>query len=132
MNKERGNPFSDKELEEMVAEELAKYHAKPEILITGQHHSRELITSSMALYSVLKMIHGSLVHNMDKYRGLLTQNKYFVIPTVNVDGLAFIEDTYLSTGQIPQKRTNAHIYNSKCDKVEGGVDLNRNYAYGFA
>ena len=39
------------------------YHAQPAILITGQHHSREVITSSMVLYSVLKMLHGEMHGN---------------------------------------------------------------------
>ena len=35
---------------------------QPAILITGQFHSREHITSEMTLYSMLKMIHGGMFH----------------------------------------------------------------------
>lgn len=104
------------------------YHAKPAILITGQHHSREVITSSMVLYSVLKMLHGEL-HGNERYSKLLAQNKYYVIPTVNVDGLNYIEEQYWKTGHIRPKRTNMHVVNKKCSLTEAGVDLNRNYGY---
>jgi len=43
--------------------ELHHFHSKPAIMITGQHHSREVITSSMVLFSTLKMFHGALHHN---------------------------------------------------------------------
>lgn len=40
-----------------------KFMEKPAILITGQHHAREHITPEMTLYSILKMIHGGLIHD---------------------------------------------------------------------
>ena len=43
-------------------EELTHWHEKPAILLTGQFHPRELITSSMVLYSMVKLIHGGLLH----------------------------------------------------------------------
>ena len=83
----------------------------------------------MVLYSVLKLIHGGIVHGNKQDLQLLAQNKYLVIPTVNVDGLAYIEQQYNKTGEIPQKRTNMHIQTKECDATAAGVDLNRNYGY---
>lgn len=54
-----------------------------------------------------------------------------MLPTVNVDGLAFIEDNYLKKGVLLEKRTNMHIGSDKCEKTVAGVDLNRNYGYKF-
>ena len=105
----------------------------PAILLTGQHHPREAISSTMALFSVLKVVHGS-VHNEPKYVELLKQNKYYVIPTVNVDGLAYIEHEFLKTGKMVAKRTNMHFekkHDQNCTKILGGVDLNRNYDWHF-
>lgn len=88
----------------------------------------------MVLYSLLKMIHGGIIHNDEKYIRLLQQNKYYIIPTVNIDGLQYIEDQYLKTGIIEAKRTNMHVHiqkNRKCNDTEAGVDLNRNYAYKY-
>ena len=63
----------------------------------------------MALYSVLKVIHGGIVHKNTQDLLLLAQNKYLVIPTVNVDGLVYIEQQYKATGDLPVKRSNMHI-----------------------
>ena len=54
-----------------------------------------------------------------------------MIPTVNVDGLALIENNYKNTGNIVHKRTNMHLVSTECDAEGGGVDLNRNYGYKF-
>jgi len=48
-----------------------------------------------------------------------------------VDGLAFIEDNYIKSGVLLDKRTNMHIGSNKCEKTIAGVDLNRNYGYKF-
>jgi murein tripeptide amidase MpaA len=112
--------------------ELSKhYHSKPAVLITGQHHSRGVITSSMVLFSMLKMLHGGIVHNNLRDVKLLLQNKYFVLPSINVDGVAYIEDNYKSKGVLLDKRTNMHIQNNKCGNTKAGVDLNRNYGHNF-
>ena len=54
-----------------------------------------------------------------------------MIPTVNVDGLAYIEDNYVQSGVLLEKRTNMDIHSDKCEKTMAGVDLNRNYGYKF-
>ena len=83
----------------------------------------------MVLGSVLKMLHGAM-HGNEKYEKMLIQNKYYVIPTVNVDGLDYIEQEYKKTGVLLPKRTNMHLGNDiQCDSTVGGVDLNRNYGY---
>ena len=51
----------------------------------------------MSLYTVLKMIHGGVVNDNKHYLKLLLQNKYYIIPSVNVDGVKFIEDQYKCT-----------------------------------
>jgi len=63
----------------------------------------------------------------------LKQNKYYVIPSVNVDGVAYIEDRYKELGILEPKRTNMNNRShGKCGDRESGVDLNRNYAFNFA
>lgn len=123
--------FAEDEHENKIWDTYADnvYGPKPAILLTGQHHSREAITSSMVLGSILKMLHGAL-HGNEKYRKLLIQNKYYAIPTVNVDGVNYIEETYKRTGVLEAKRTNMHIgKDAKCNATVAGVDLNRNYGY---
>jgi murein tripeptide amidase MpaA len=83
----------------------------------------------MALFSVLKLIHGGIVHQNTNDKLKLAQNKYYVVPSVNVDGVAYIEDIFKSNGTFVEKRTNMHILNTTCSVTKAGVDLNRNYAY---
>ena len=101
-------------------------------MLTGQHHSREIVTNQMVLYSVLKMIHGGIINDDPKYKKLLEQNKYYVVPTVNVDGLAEIEKAYLKDGTFLMKRKNMDTETCQnCSLENSGVDLNRNYGFSF-
>lgn len=45
----------------------------------------------MPLFSVLRLLHGAIVHKKSDFINLLVQNKYYIVPVVNVDGLAAIE-----------------------------------------
>ena len=67
-----------------------KLHSKPAIVLNGQHHAREVLTSSLVLFSLLDLIHGGIVHRKKHEFNLLIQNKYYFIPTINVDGLKYI------------------------------------------
>lgn len=60
---------------------------------------------------------------------MLVQNKYFIIPVVNVDGVSLIESHWLKTGNYLEKRKNMNPkYKEICKgSAEYGVDLNRNY-----
>ena len=120
------------QVQSQVKDELENhFKRKPAILITGQHHSREHITVNVAFFSLLKMLHNGLAHFDKSALSLLKQNKYYVIPSVNVDGVAFIENRYLATGQLLRKRKNMHQRSDACGPDRGGVDLNRNYGYKF-
>jgi hypothetical protein len=81
-----------------------------------------------------KLIFEGIVNQNQEYFKLLAQNKYYLIPTVNVDGAALIEKTYKKDGIIIWKRTNMNIntpLNHTCTVDDAGVDLNRNYAYNW-
>ena len=63
---------------------------------------------------------------------LLSQNKYFVIPMVNVDGSYTIYQKYMETGELVLKRKNNNKNyegDSACPEIMEGVDINRNYGY---
>ena len=51
------------------------------------------------------------------------------IPSVNPDGVKFIEDQYIQTGVLEAKRKNMYRRDKSCEPLESGVDLNRNYGY---
>ena len=104
---------------------------KPAILLTGAHHAREVMSVQLPLYAMLRMLHG-YVHNDKHYVDLLVQNKYYVIPVVNVDGLSYIEEEWNKNKELKNKRKNMNPtllkYDLCEDLTESGVDLNRNYA----
>lgn len=109
---------------------------KPAIFITGAHHPRELTSVQMPLFSILMLLHG-MIHsdsNDDLSLDLLVQNKYYVVPVVNVDGVALIERHWTETGHFFEKRKNMNPkYKELCkDQPEFGVDLNRNYGVSWA
>jgi hypothetical protein len=103
---------------------------KPAILITGAHHAREVMSVQLPMYAILRMLHG-YVHNDPYYTNLLAQNKYYVVPVVNVDGLAFVEEGWNKEHELKIKRKNMNPnllkYNLCPDLTDTGVDLNRNY-----
>lgn len=60
---------------------------------------------------------------------MLTQNKYYVLPVTNVDGLADIEKEFDTSGKVLTRRKNMNNLNGDlCKGEKMGVDLNRNYA----
>jgi hypothetical protein len=85
----------------------------------------------MPIFSVLKLLHG-LEHNDEETIKLLAQNTIYLVPVVNVDGLADIEETFLKTGEVGMRRKNMNFTGGEnCDgglTSQRGVDLNRNYA----
>jgi len=48
---------------------------------------------------------------------------------VNVDGVAFIENEFIKTGKLQDKRKNMNIVSKECSPTDAGVDLNRNYDF---
>jgi hypothetical protein len=104
---------------------------KKAIMLTGAHHSRELVSVQMPLYVILDLLHG-LVHGDPETLEILKRNQVFVIPIVNVDGSNKIYDHYMQTGELLLKRKNMDRSNEKgieCPLAEQGVDINRNYGY---
>jgi hypothetical protein len=45
----------------------------------------------MALFQALKLMHEAFVVKDKKFKNLMAQNVYFIVPVVNPDGVAFIE-----------------------------------------
>ena len=64
---------------------------------------------------------------------MLAQNVYYVVPVVNVDGVAAISENFLKTGEIVMIRKNMNPHTQPCDgRIElMGVDLNRNYGVSW-
>lgn len=102
------------------------------ILLTGAHHSREMVSTQMPLYAALDLLHG-YTHGDKEKLALLARNKYFIIPMLNTDGCHEIMKHWKETGEMLLKRKNNDIRFEKpednCPLMEKGVDINRNYGY---
>ena len=64
--------------------------------MTGATHARELISTSLTLYQMLKLLQLGVVKEHAKYKDFLTKNTYYYMPVFNVDGLAYIEQIWLA------------------------------------
>lgn len=106
---------------------------KPAILLTAATHARELISTSVNTFEMLKLIQMGFIQKDPFYEKMLEQNRYYFMPIVNVDGVAMIEEFWKKDGEIIPRRKNMSKTSSKCkdSTVEVGVDLNRNFAVNF-
>jgi hypothetical protein len=50
------------------------------------------------MFTLLQLLHGGAVHERPELRSMLKESRYLFIPTVNVDGAAFIESEFIKTG----------------------------------
>ena len=97
------------------------------IMITGATHARELLSMQVPLFLCLKFLHQAVVQNNHRYQQILRDQKFYFLPTINVDGAAVVEEHWLSEHKILNKRKNMNPNLAMCDVENSGVDLNRNY-----
>lgn len=84
---------------------------KPAILLTGATHAREMISTSFNVYQMLKLLHKGVVQKDSHYEELLKNNKFYFIPILNVDGVAFIEQGWNENHKIIPQRKNMDTQN---------------------
>ena len=59
---------------------------------------------------------------------MLAMNKIFFMPILNPDGAKYVEQKYIDTGKIVNKRKNMNPnYQAMCGDEDSGTDLNRNW-----
>jgi len=98
------------------------------ILITGQTHARELLSGQVPLFLCLKLIHQGVLQDKEKYQQMLAANKFYFLPTLNVDGSAVVEENWIKNGKIINKRKNMNpALFMKCGEENSGTDINRNF-----
>lgn len=97
--------------------------SEPEVLFTGLHHAREGQGMTSALYFILYLIEN---YGKDSQTTFLVDNReiYFV-PVVNPDGYVFNETTNPNGGGMWRKNRRLN------EDFSFGVDLNRNYGFGW-
>jgi hypothetical protein len=104
---------------------------EPEVLYTGLHHARELITVSQTIYYMWY-----LLENYDKdpiIRDILNNTELYFVPVLNPDGMNYNIAGYDADDDAFRRN---HRKNMRDNNDDGtfdpeydGVDLNRNYGY---
>lgn len=77
----------------------------PSVLMTSVHHAREVVTVTMNLYIMLRLLHGYL-HKEASATELLKMHNIYSVPMVNVDSYAHISETWEKTGKFVFLRKN--------------------------
>eukprot|EP00927_Polykrikos_kofoidii_P077962 TRINITY_DN74844_c0_g1_i1.p1 TRINITY_DN74844_c0_g1~~TRINITY_DN74844_c0_g1_i1.p1 ORF type:complete len:702 (+),score=73.72 TRINITY_DN74844_c0_g1_i1:141-2246(+) len=93
----------------------------PQVLLTSLMHAREPTSLTVVLYYLRKSIELYELGNPEAVY-LLTMREVWVVPFVNPDG--YLANEHLSSKSIRKNRR------PTCAKpIDGGVDINRNFAY---
>jgi len=74
--------------------------------MTGATHARELITSSVNMYQAVKLLQQGVIDKDANTAKLLEDNKFYFVPTLNVDGVALIEENWSKNKTITPVRKN--------------------------
>jgi len=91
---------------------------KPKVLLVGGHHAREWISVDVPYYIALHLVDN---YGVDpEVTALVDNGVIWVVPLLNPDGHQYSVDTYRMWRK--NRRNNGGSF---------GVDLNRNYAYGW-
>jgi hypothetical protein len=83
--------------------------------MTGATHARELISTNLNVFQMLKLLRLGAIEKDETWKQLFEQNKYIFMPIFNVDGVNFIEDNWNENHKIIPKRKN--MDNSHCGSV---------------
>lgn len=97
--------------------------AEPEVLYTAIHHAREPLSMSQTIFYMWYLLEN---YGTDPEITFLVDNtEMYFVPCINVDGYLYNESTDPNGGGMHRKnRRNVGTSNK-------GVDLNRNYSYGW-
>lgn len=104
---------------------------EPELLYTGLHHARELISVSQMIYYMWY-----LLENYDKdptIRQIINNTELYFVPVVNPDGMNYNIDGYDPVEKIFTRNLRKNMRDNDSDgsfdpEIDG-VDLNRNYGH---
>ena len=107
---------------------------EPELLYTGLHHGRELISVSQTIYYMWYLLENYATDPL--VRQIVDNTELFFVPVVNPDGLDYNVGGYNAQDDI---FTRNHRKNMRDNNMNGtfepeidGVDINRNYGHEWA
>ena len=103
---------------------------EPEVLFTGLTHAREPLSMMNLFYFANWLCENYNSNVYAKY--LLEDREMWFVPIINPDGYAYNESISPAGGGMHRKNRRTNPSNSSCNEgTQQGVDLNRNYGYGW-
>ncbi|BCW96806.1 MAG: M14 family metallopeptidase [Fimbriimonadales bacterium] len=99
------------------------YRDRPQVVINAMQHAREWITPPVALYFASRLVAEYPTHT--QARDALDRLEIYVVPVVNPDGYVFTH----TTNRLWRK--NRRYIGVVFNQAVYGVDLNRNWRYGW-
>lgn len=110
---------------------------EPGVWFDAAHHSREWLTTEFCLYVIHKLV--DEYANNSTVKGLVDSRQIWVLPLVNVDGRVYDAkddgtnptDHNIKNSMGWRKNFRDNNGNGIFDPNYDGVDLNRNYGYGW-
>lgn len=100
------------------------YRDRPQVVINAMQHAREWITPPVVLYFAYRLV--SEYETDVRVREYLDRMEIYVVPVVNPDGYVFTH----TTNRLWRKNRRYNGRNLWNQPIYG-VDLNRNWAYGW-
>lgn len=97
---------------------------EPNVLYTAIHHAREPLSMSQLIFYMWYILEN--YSNSEEIQFLVDNTEMFFVPCINPDGYVHNEVTNPSGGGMHRKNKNPYVGSSN-----PGVDLNRNYSYGW-
>jgi len=92
---------------------------EPNVLMISGHHAREIITPELAYFNARKLIEG-YKNGDSNIVNIMEENQIYIAWTWNPDGLQYVWD--VNNMWRKNRRPNSNSF---------GVDLNRNYPFGW-
>lgn len=106
-----------------MSDNPATDEAEPEILYTAIHHAREPNSLSEVIFYMWYLLENYATNDEVKY--LVDNSELYFVPMINPDGYIYNETTDPNGGGMWRKNRRLNSGGSY------GVDLNRNYSYGW-
>lgn len=108
----------------VISDNPSTTEAEPNVLYSAIHHAREPMSMSQTIFYMWYLLENYGTN--PKITFLVDNTQLFFVPCINPDGYIYNETTDANGGGMHRKNRNPAI-----GTFNKGVDLNRNYSYGW-
>ncbi|CAF2512054.1 unnamed protein product [Rotaria sp. Silwood2] len=102
------------------------------VWLDGGIHAREWISTATVLYTMARIINGTLARDAD-VRKLIDKYDFYFMPVVNPDGYSYTHDDIKTIWDTQEKQDQQRMWrkNRRPHNECPGVDLNRNFPFAW-